>query len=102
MLVVALALATFLSEDLTCAAAGALVARGELGLGAAVAACFAGILVGDVLLFVAGRWLGSWALARAPLSWFLSAERVARAATWLERRGALVVLATRFLPGTRL
>jgi len=99
---VGLALATLASEDLACAAAGALVAQGRLAFVPATLACFAGIFVGDVLLFLAGRWFGAWLLARAPLRWFLSAERVARSAEWLERRGALVVFATRFLPGTRL
>ena len=101
-MLVALALATLLSEDLACIAAGTLVARGELGLGAASAACFAGIFVGDVLLFLAGRALGRPALARAPLRWFLTEARVGAAAGWLERRGPWVVLATRFVPGTRL
>lgn len=96
------ALATFVSEDLTCAAVGALVAEGRLGFLPGTLACFAGIFVGDLLLFLAGRWLGAWALARAPLRWFLSAERVERCGAWLERRGPLVIFLTRFLPGTRL
>ena len=58
------ALATFVSEDLTCAAVGALVAEGRLGFLPGTLACFAGIFVGDLLLFLAGRWLGAWA-ARA-------------------------------------
>jgi membrane protein DedA with SNARE-associated domain len=99
---VALALATLLSEDLACIAAGTLVARGELGFVQASAACFGGIFTGDALLYCAGRAFGSVALARAPLCWFLTKERVEAAAGWLERRGGWVVLATRFVPGTRL
>jgi membrane protein DedA with SNARE-associated domain len=53
-----LAAATLVSEDLTCLAAGALVAEGRLPFAAGTAACFAGILAGDVLLFLAGRWCG--------------------------------------------
>jgi len=96
------ALATFASEDLTCAAVGALVGEGRLGFLPGTLACFAGIFAGDLLLFLAGRWLGAWALARAPLRWFVSAERVERCGAWLERRGPLVIFLTRFLPGTRL
>jgi membrane protein DedA with SNARE-associated domain len=97
-----LAAATLISEDLTCLAAGALVARGSLGLAPAVAACFTGILVGDVLLFLCGRWLGPRVLARAPCRWFLEPARVADAARWLERRGPVVIFTSRFLPGARL
>jgi membrane protein DedA with SNARE-associated domain len=96
------ALSTFVSEDLTCAAVGALVGQGRLGFVPGTLACFAGIFVGDLLLFLAGRYLGAWALARAPLRWFLDPERVAQCGAWLERRGPLVIFLTRFLPGTRL
>jgi membrane protein DedA with SNARE-associated domain len=96
------ALSTFVSEDLTCAAVGALVGQGRLGFLPGALACFAGIFVGDLLLFLTGRYLGAFALARAPLRWFLSPERVAHCGAWLERRGPLVIFLTRFLPGTRL
>lgn len=102
LILVLLALSTLITEDLTCIAAGALVAGGRLGLVAASGACFVGILIGDVLLFLAGRWLGSRALARAPFTWFLDEADVRRAAHWLERRGPLVILGSRFLPGARL
>jgi membrane protein DedA with SNARE-associated domain len=98
----ALALATLVSEDLTCLAAGALVAQGKIAFVPATGACFAGIFVGDVLLFLCGRWLGRHLLAAAPLAWFLEPERVAEAGRWLERRGGVVIFSARFLPGARL
>jgi membrane protein DedA with SNARE-associated domain len=97
-----LAAATLVSEDLTCLAAGALVGDGRLPFLVAAGACFAGILIGDVLLFLCGRWLGPDVLTRAPCNWFLDARRVAEARAWLERRGAVVILLSRFLPGARL
>ncbi|MEZ5979060.1 MAG: alpha/beta fold hydrolase [Planctomycetota bacterium] len=97
-----LAFATFVSEDLTCILAGALVAQGRLELLPATLACFVGIYVGDLLLFLAGRWLGTPALARAPLRWVVSKEREERAAEWLERRGLVVIFLSRFTPGMRL
>jgi len=97
-----LALATLVSEDLTCLAAGTLVARGSLPFVPAAAACFLGILGGDVLLFLCGRWFGRPVLARAPVRWFLDERRVDEAARWLERRGGIVILTSRFLPGARL
>ncbi len=97
-----IALATFVSEDLTCIGAGLLVAQGRISLAAGIGACFVGIFVGDVLLYLLGRWLGRPALARAPLSWFVRPGAVEGAAAWFRERGGRVVFLARFVPGTRL
>jgi len=97
-----LAAATLVSEDLTCIASGLLVAQGRLDFLAAVLACSAGIFVGDVALFLAGRALGRPWLRRAPLKWWLDERRLARAARWFDRRGAAVIFLSRFWPGMRL
>jgi membrane protein DedA with SNARE-associated domain len=102
LVLVAVAAGTFVSEDLSCLAAGALVARGALPFFPAALACFVGIFVGDVLLFLWGRWCGPGVLARPPFRWFLDEQRVQAAAAWLERRGPIVILTSRFLPGARL
>ncbi len=101
-LVLLLALATFVSEDLTCISAGLLVARGTLGYFSATLGCFAGIVCGDFLLFFAGKLLGRHALSRPPLRWFVKASAIARGRQWFEREGARVILLSRFLPGSRL
>lgn len=97
-----LALATLVSEDLTCIATGLLVAQGRIGLVAGSSACFFGILLGDVLLFLAGRALGRGAVSRAPLRWMLTPAAVDRASAWFRRKGAWVIFASRFMPGLRL
>ncbi len=97
-----LALATFISEDLTCLGAGLLVAQGRLGLLAAILGCFIGIVIGDFALFWLGRWVGRPALRVPPLSWWVTPERVASSSEWLKRRGAGVVFLSRFMPGARL
>jgi len=101
-LAVGLALATFVAEDLTCIAGGLLVAHGRIGLAAAIAACFVGILIGDLLLVLAGRWLGRPALARRPLRWLVTPASVERASAWFDSRGAAAVFLSRFVPGSRL
>jgi membrane protein DedA with SNARE-associated domain len=67
----ALAVATLLTEDLTCIGAGLLVAQGALSFAPASAACFVGIFAGDMLLVLIGRTLGRQALRTAPLRWWI-------------------------------
>ncbi len=98
---VLIALATFVSEDLACIAAGLLVARGSLGFIEATAACAAGIFFGDLLLYGLGRLGRPW-LGRAPLKWVVTPADIARSSRWFLHRGALVILISRFVPGTRL
>ena len=97
-----LAIGTLVSEDLACIAAGLLVADGRLGFVPASAACFVGIFVGDMLLFLAGRALGRPAVKRAPLKWFVGEEALLRASRWFERRGIAVIFLSRLTPGLRL
>ena len=97
-----LALGTLVSEDLSCIGGGLLVAAGKLALGPVVLACFTGIFVGDLLLVVAGRWGGRRALAMWPLREWVSTDAVERASRWFIRRGPYLILASRFMPGTRL
>ena len=66
VLIILLAASTLISEDQTCIGAGLLVAQGRIDFLAGAFACFFGIFVGDLLLFVAGRWLGRPVLQRAP------------------------------------
>jgi pimeloyl-ACP methyl ester carboxylesterase/membrane protein DedA with SNARE-associated domain len=102
VLLLLLAAATLVSEDLACITAGLLVGRGTLEFAPATAACLVGIFLGDLGLFFAGRWLGRPAINRAPFRWFVTPARVDRSARWFASRGPGLILATRFIPGTRL
>ena len=102
VVLVLLAAATLVSEDLACISAGLLVGRGSLGFLPATIACLIGITVGDLLLFLAGRGLGRRAVRRAPLRWLVSDADLARASHWFSKQGLRLVVATRFMPGTRL
>lgn len=97
-----LALATLITEDLTCVWAGVLAAEGRISFAFAATACLFGIFIGDVLLFLAGRLIGRTILFRAPLKWFLREAEVERSSAWFRRRGMGVIALSRFLPGTRL
>lgn len=91
---------TLLSEDLTCIAAGLLWRQEKVGAAAAIAGCWMGIFLGDVGLWVIGRALG-----RRLLSWRFfrrAAPKIDQATAVVGRRLARSVLASRFLPGTRV
>jgi len=94
--------ATFVSEDAACLAAGGLAARGEISFEFGVAACFSGIIAGDVLLYWIGRIFGSRLLRFRFVNRFVSAHAVARGSRWLEQRGASAVFISRFVTGLRL
>lgn len=101
-ILLALALATLASEDLACIAAGLLVADERVGFVPAALACFVGIYLGDMLLYLAGRLFGRGALKRRPLRWVVSDDAVGRASRWFERKGIAVIFLSRFTPGLRL
>ena len=98
----ALAIATLVSEDLTCIGAGVLVADGQLPFALATTGCLVGIVAGDLLLMVAGRAIARRTLSTRIAARFVDAEGLKRASQWIERRGAFAVAASRFVPGTRL
>jgi pimeloyl-ACP methyl ester carboxylesterase/membrane protein DedA with SNARE-associated domain len=102
VLLISLALATFVSEDLACITAGVLVAEGRMSFLFAASACFLGIFVGDFLLFLAGRLIGRAALRLPPLRWMVKEGSLASSSEWLNRNGATTILISRFVPGTRL
>ncbi len=90
--------ASMVSEDLTCAGVGLLVAMGQVGFGGGVAACLIALVAGDIVLYLAGRLIGARLLER-----FGRDEReVGRIEARLRRSGAAVVLLGRFVPGARL
>ncbi|MEP0848558.1 MAG: VTT domain-containing protein [Phycisphaerae bacterium] len=99
---VAVALGTFVSEDLTCIAVGLMVRSGELPWTAGLAGCYAGIVLGDLGLWLLGFLAGALILNRKWIRRRLHGERLDVLAAWLERNGLAAVFAARFLPGLRL
>ncbi len=97
-----IALATLVTEDLTCIATGVLVAQRRLDFFSGSLACVAGIYFGDLLLFLTGRFVGRPALRRSLFRRFVSEEQLDRASAWLSSKGAAAVFLSRFAPGLRL
>ncbi len=87
-----------LPEDLTLLVAGALVRRGVLPFGTALAVCFAGVVIGDFILFHVARRVGVAAARAAKID---ASPRWARVDRLLSRHGAWIVFAARFVGGMR-
>lgn len=101
VIVIVIALLTFISEDLTTIAVGLLVSQQQLDIGVALFGCFTGIILGDLGLWALGRFLG-----RRILRWPLIRSRVSESsleywAEMFERHTAKAVFLSRCLPGTR-
>lgn len=97
-----LALSTLVSEDLTCITAGVLAGQGRISLTLAILACIAGIYIGDLMLFLAGRFFGRKALKIFPINLFISESALETASVWLQKKGVWAILLSRFVPGLRL
>ncbi len=100
-LLLIIAAATLISEDLACIAAGLLAARSIISPLEAIVASGLGIYIGDILLYLTGYLIGLKALHHPPLKWFVSEHRVQQCRTLFERRGLGLIFMSRFLPGTR-
>ena len=98
LLALFLFVATFIAEDLATIAAGVVVAQ----LGSSPAAALTGVIfgtaIGDIALFMTGRWGAHTRLGKR----LRGRNDVRRAEGWVKDRALWLVLAARFLPGMRL
>jgi membrane protein DedA with SNARE-associated domain len=97
-----LAVATLASEDLALFGAAALAAHGHLDIYIATAAVSAGIYLGDVLLFVGGRLSIRIGVLQRWIARRWSREQLSEMTRRLDQRLAHAIVASRFVPGTRL
>lgn len=102
ILMLVIVLSTLISEDLTCIGTGLMIARGLIGFWPGTFACLVGIFFGDILLYLAGRWLASSTLHKAPFKWFINEKDIQKSYHWFEAKGPAIIIASRFIPGTRL
>jgi membrane protein DedA with SNARE-associated domain len=97
-----IAVGTLVSEDLTSISAGLLARDGVIGLVPAIAACTTGVYLGDLGLWALGRVAGRRVLQWKWVGRLVDPASVASVNARLDHRLGLAVLASRFLPGTRL
>ncbi|MHB8606429.1 MAG: DedA family protein [Thermoplasmatota archaeon] len=81
--------------------AGYLAATGRFSLGLVVAVAIAGSLVGSLVSYALGAWGLEPALERWGKYVLVKREHLAASHAWFERRGALAVFLSRFIPAVR-
>lgn len=89
----------WLASDLeTATVAGMIADRGLLTM---VAVGLAGILAGDSVIFLAGHHFGARVADFKPLRRMITPEKLEKVEKLMRRRGNVVVVVARFLPGIR-
>jgi membrane protein DedA with SNARE-associated domain len=73
----------------------------DTGLLTMIAAGLAGILAGDSVIFVAGRKFGARVAEIRPLRRIITPQKMEQVEKLIRRRGNVVVMVARFLPGLR-
>lgn len=93
---------TFILEDPTSVAVGLLIRDGKLDPFVGIIATFTGIFIGDLGLYLLGVVAGRRALRWRPIARRMPAHHLDALGRWFDRHGWSAVLASRFIPGTRL
>ncbi|MBB6431295.1 alpha/beta fold hydrolase [Algisphaera agarilytica] len=94
--------ASYVLEDPVTITVGLMIRDGKIDAFLGVFAVFIGIFTGDLLLYLMGVIFGRRALAWGPVAKRLPARHVEALGHWFDTHGWSAVLASRFLPGTRL
>jgi len=98
----AIVLLSFVSEDAATISSALSMFGGPISWPLGFAACFAGIWLGDLGLYSLARCFGKPILQSQWIARFADATAIERCQKKFDERGSLVLLASRFVPGTRL
>ncbi len=93
---------TYILEDPTTIFTGLMIAAGQVDLVVGTLAIIVGIFTGDLALYLIGFVLGRRVLAWPRLARRLPTRHVEKLGAWFDRHGWQAVLASRFIPGSRL
>jgi len=91
-----------LPEEATLLASGLAVGWKEANFWLSSAACLAGILIGDTIVFSVGRYWGRLFLASKPMRWLLPPRRQVKVQRLFAKHGNKAVFIARFFAGVRL
>ncbi len=101
-IIVVITAASLVSEDLTVISVGLLIVDGSLDFGVGLLGCFVAIVVGDIGLWMTGRFVGRRLLRMPLLSRFVTEQTLERYGRAFERHTGRAVMLSRCLPGTRM
>lgn len=91
-----------LPEDISLITGGFLVYQGKAQLGVMMAVGYLGILIGDSMIFYAGRRIGSRVGTQGGLfARIVTAEKRARVELLFKKHGQKIIMIARFMPGVR-
>lgn len=91
-----------LPEDLPLITAGILASHGIVDLHDAHLVCFAGVILGDGIIYTMGLKLGPQLKRRKPFNKILTPERDAKVTEIFRKYGTKVIFMARFMPGLRM
>lgn len=92
---------TFVSEDLTCISVGLLIRAHRLDVFTGLFACFIGIFLGDLGLYLMGRLVALGLFSAPRVRAILPEEKLDRLRARFDREGWRLIFLSRFLPGAR-
>ena len=98
----AIILLSFVSEDAATISSALSIFGGPINWPLGFASCFAGIWLGDLGLYSLARCLGKPILQSRWVARFTDPAAIARCQKTFTERGSMALLASRFVPGTRL
>lgn len=88
-------------EDITLFIGGLLSYYGKANVYLMIVVSLAGVLIGDTIMYVAGRKYGRALIARSFFAKLLHAERMEQVQRYFHKHGNKVIFAARFMPGAR-
>lgn len=95
-------LGTFILEDPTSIAVGLFIKAGQIDPFVGGFAVLLGIFLGDFGLYMIGFIAGRSALRWRPIAAWVPTRQVEKLGAWFDEKGWKAVLASRFIPGSRL
>ncbi len=88
-------------EDISLIAGGIISGLGYTNVHVMVVVAFAGVIIGDAVIYSLGRFFGEVIFHKWIVGRFITHERYASAQNLLQRYGKRVIFVARFMPGLR-
>ena len=89
-------------EDISLVAGGIISAIGDTDVNIMFVVGMAGVLIGDLIIFIIGRYYGQNALTNKFISRVLTPDRFEKVQEKFEKYGRWVIFTGRFMPGLRM